>query len=98
MTYDVSVKSTEQERLIKSADSSSTPPLDSSSVQPSKPNNGRYIYSVFHTIMSFVAIYLSFKCNKGFNLLSFLLACCCPYIYIIYTLATKGICNNIDKE
>ncbi len=59
---------------------------------------GRYIYSTFHSIMALVAIYLSFKCNKGFDLGSFMLACCCPYIYIIYTLATKGTCGMLGNE
>ena len=58
----------------------------------------RYIYSTFHSIMSIIAIYLSFKCNKGFDLGSFMLACCCPYIYIIYILATKGTCGILEKE
>lgn len=59
---------------------------------------GRYIYSIFHTTMSLIAIYLSFKCNKGFNLGSFMLACCCPYIYIIYILATRGTCGLLEKD
>lgn len=54
------------------------------------------IYTVFHTILSILAIYLSFRCNKGFDLLSFLIACCCPYLYIIYTIATKGTCGIIE--
>lgn len=33
------------------------------------------------------AIFLSFKRNKGFNLLSFLGACCCSLCYIVYALA-----------
>jgi hypothetical protein len=59
---------------------------------------GRYVYSVFHLIMSFVAIYLSFKCNNGFNFGSFLVAFCCPYIYIIFILATKGTCGVLEGE
>jgi len=55
---------------------------------------GRYIYSTFHSIMSLVAFYLSFKCNKGFAFGPFLVACCCPYFYIIYILATRGTCSN----
>ena len=61
-------------------------------------SSGRYIYSVFHSIMSIVAIYLSFRCNKGFNISSFILALCCPYVYIIYILATKGTCGVIQNE
>lgn len=96
MTYDVSVKSTEEDRLNKP--NASKNDQQTVSNKPQEPSYGRAIYSVFHTMMSIAAIYLSFKCNKGFNFLSFLLACCCPYIYIIYTLATKGLCDNIDKD
>jgi hypothetical protein len=59
---------------------------------------GRYIYSVFHLIMSLIAIYLSFKCNKGYDMGSFVVAFCCPYIYIIYILATKGTCGILEGE
>ena len=48
------------------------------------------LYSIFHIIVSFFAIYLSFKCNAGFDLASFLLACICPYLYIIYKFATSA--------
>lgn len=61
-------------------------------------SSGRYIYSVFHTIMSLVAIYLTFRCNKGFQLGPFLVACCCPYLYIVYILATRGTCGVIENE
>ena len=58
-------------------------------------NNTQSIYGVFHTLMSFVAIYLSFKCNNNsFNIASFIMALCCPYVYIIYILSTKGICSK----
>jgi len=60
-------------------------------------STGRYIYSVFHSIMALVAIYLSFRCNKGFSFGPFLLACSCPYIYIIYILATQGTCGILEK-
>lgn len=73
-------------------------------VMPSKPHvmchpigTGRYIYSIFHVIMSLVAIYLAFKCNNGFDMGSFIIAFCCPYIYIIYILATKGTCGLLEK-
>jgi len=49
----------------------------------------RTIYSVFHMVVAIFALYLSFKCNKGFDIGSFLMACCCPYIYIIYKFATS---------
>ena len=58
----------------------------------------RAIYSVFHTIMFFIAIFLSLRCNRGFSLGSFLVACFCPPIYIFYILITeydKGMCDLI---
>jgi len=58
---------------------------------------GRYIYSVFHSIMALIAIYLAFRCNKGFSLGPFLIACTCPYLYIIYVVATKGTCGILEK-
>jgi hypothetical protein len=59
---------------------------------------GRYIYSVFHIMMSLVAIYLSFRCNTGFHLGSFIVALCCPYIYIVYILATRGTCGILENQ
>jgi hypothetical protein len=49
----------------------------------------RTIYSIFHMVVAIFALYLSFKCNKGFDIGAFLMACCCPYIYIIYKFATS---------
>ena len=52
------------------------------------------IYPVFHSIVSFFAIYLSFKCNGGFDLASFLMACACPYLYIMYKFAiSENFCG-----
>jgi len=61
----------------------------------SNDSTGKYIYLVFHIIMAFIAIYLSWKCNNGnFDILSFLIALFFPYIYIIYILATRGTCDK----
>ena len=49
----------------------------------------RSFYSIFHTIIALFAIFLSFKCNNGFNLPDFLLACCCPVLYILYKFAVS---------
>lgn len=59
------------------------------------------IYGIFHSIMFLIAIFLSMRCNNGFNLGSFLVACICPYIYIIFILLTeydKGICGLIHSN
>ena len=63
-----------------------------------KAATGRYIYSVFHSIMALLAIYLSFRCNNGFSLGPFFIALLCPYIYIIYIVATKGTCGIFEKN
>lgn len=44
-------------------------------------------YLIFHSILSIFAIYLSFRCNQGFNVLSFLIAIIAPWIYVPYSLA-----------
>ena len=41
-------------------------------------------------ILSLIAIYLSFKINKGFNFGSFMVAFLFPPVYIIYVLAIYG--------
>jgi hypothetical protein len=62
----------------------------------SKPTYG-VLYVITHFIISFFAIYLSWRCNKGFNLLSFICALFCPYLYIIWALATQGGCGILDN-
>jgi len=54
------------------------------------------LVSLFWTIVTFYAIYLSFKCNKGFDLTGFLGALCCSPMYIAYQLAV-GNCYSISK-
>lgn len=45
-----------------------------------------WIGGLINTLICFYAIYLSFKCNKGFNLGSVLVACCCSPCYVAYRL------------
>ena len=47
----------------------------------------KIVISIINWIIFCIAIYLSFKCNKGFKLESFLLACCCSPFYLIYRIA-----------
>jgi hypothetical protein len=56
------------------------------------------LYLISHLIISFFAVYLSWRCNNGFNLLSFTAALFCPYLYIIWSLATKGGCGIFDDQ
>jgi hypothetical protein len=54
------------------------------------------LYMITHLIVSFFAFYLSYRCNNGFDMLSFLAALFCPYFYIIWALAVKGGCGMFD--
>ena len=56
------------------------------------------LYMVTHLIISFFAIYLSWRCNNGFNLSSFVVALLCPYLYIIWALATRGGCGVFNQS
>ena len=51
------------------------------------------IIALVHFIIAILAIYLSIKCNKGFNLGDFLLACCCPMCYVPIRLGFSGFCQ-----
>lgn len=56
------------------------------------------LYSITHMIISFFAIYLSWRCNNGFNAMSFAISLVCPYLYIIWALATRGGCGIFDAN
>lgn len=77
--------------------SDTVPPVDkneSNKTQPIIIYQQGSMYSVFHTVIAIFAIMLSFKCNKGFDFGGFLMACCCPYIYIIYKfMNTDNFCG-----
>lgn len=66
-------------------------------IKPVKSTLYQTILSVFHMVMALYAIYLSFKCNEGFHTGAFLLACMCPYVYILYAAATSGLCMVTGK-
>lgn len=56
------------------------------------------LYLITHLILSFFAIYLSWRCgDKKFNILHFVAALCCPHLYIIWALAMHGGCGIFDK-
>jgi hypothetical protein len=70
------------------------------STLPQKENKNKNMppyhtyYIIFHLITSIFALYLSFKCNSGFNLNGFLLALFFPHFYIIYEFAiSKDFCG-----
>ena len=49
--------------------------------------------SMFYTIITLYAVYLSFKRNNGFDLISFIIAVLFAPIYIIFHIATTGSLN-----
>ena len=62
--------------------------------------NGAYgysIYGILHFLAFLFAIYLSFKCNGRFDIGSFIVALICPWIYIVWILATRrGFCLDYN--
>ena len=52
-------------------------------------SRGGKITSLFWTILGLFAIFLSFRCNGGFNFGHFVAACCCGPLYVAYMLAVN---------
>lgn len=73
-------------------------PIVMVNTRPCKREMYNYFYSVFHVILSIFALYLSFRCNKEFNVFHFVFALFCPLIYILFIVATKGSCGLIPGE
>ena len=67
-------------------------------VTTSKTSYIGIIWGIFNLCIWLVAIYLSFKCNKPYNIGSFLIAFCCPHIYLIFILAKYGKCDALVKR
>ena len=62
-----------------------------------KMRNFSSIYTITHLIISFFAIYLSWRCSgRKFDLVPFIFALFCPHFYIIYVLAANGGCGIFD--
>jgi hypothetical protein len=56
------------------------------------------LYTIFHYICSLIAVYLNWRCNNGkSDLLSLIIAVCCPYLYILYILMNFGTCGVFEK-
>jgi hypothetical protein len=48
---------------------------------------GKVLLNLVSTAVACYALYLAFKCKKGFDFGEVLFACCCFYIYVPYRLA-----------
>ena len=74
------------------------PPYNANVSSCKKNNNYSFVSMLYFVVMIF-ALYLSFICNNGFDLGSFVMALFFPYIYIIYKLATsKNFCDLIKHK
>ena len=65
-----------------------------------KQSTGYYIYSIFYMFIWGIAVFLSIRCNGGFDFGAFLAACCCAPFYIVYKLASipkdvMGMCLDV---
>lgn len=57
------------------------------------------LYGIVHFLAFIYAVYLSFKKNGGFKIMSFLVACCCPWLYIIYAFSVKSsYCKGVIQK
>jgi hypothetical protein len=51
------------------------------------------LYPIAHSVIALFALFLSFKCNNGISIIDLILACCCPWLYVLYRFAT-GLCSR----
>jgi hypothetical protein len=55
------------------------------------------LHYIVYTIMFVLAIFVSIKCNDGFEPKSFIAAFCCSPFYLIYKLAMRS-CSQMSGE
>ena len=55
--------------------------------------SGKSIYNIIFYIITIYAMYLSYTCNKGFDFVEFITACCCGPCYVVYKLFVG--CNKV---
>lgn len=64
---------------------------------PEPETVGKTIYTIFHIIMSILAVVLSIRCNgKNFSVAGFTVAVFFPYLYVIWVFATKNLRVECD--
>jgi hypothetical protein len=78
------------------------PTMTLSSMMSNMNSEPKYVnYSVFHVLMSFLALYLTYRCKKATDPIDWvqvLFAACCPYFYIMFILITRGTCGLLEKQ
>ncbi len=73
-------------------------PDETEKVVPQKPQYSP-LYFITHLILSFFALYLSWRCSGSkFDALQFIAAFCCPHLYIIWALAVHGGCGIFEGQ
>lgn len=53
------------------------------------------IFNIVIGLFTIYAIYLSYSCNNGFDLVGLIGACCCGPLYVIYKLLVE--CNKVQQ-
>jgi hypothetical protein len=62
------------------------------------PNHWGFLHYIVSSIVIYFAVYLSWRCNNRFDFVQFLLAFLFAPIYILYHLATDGLCGILPKN
>lgn len=101
MNYDYETVVKKIDEVIHTNERQNDPPIirhrKRKHIPKHKPCYGS-IYTITHLIVSFFAVYLSWRCNNGkFDLTSFIFALLCPHLYVIYALAVNGGCGIFDS-
>lgn len=93
-------KDTDVDELNNELDKESPDTIEKFGCDASSYGGAAILYGIVHFLAFLYALYLSFQRNGGFKFLPFLVACCCPWIYIIYAFASKSpYCKKmIQKE
>ena len=55
-------------------------------------------WNIVNILVGAYALYLSFQRNQGFDLGSFLAACCCSWCYVAYALAVPVVPNTRNNQ
>tara|TARA_B100001939_G_C16801672_1_gene555946 strand:+ start:591 stop:881 length:291 start_codon:yes stop_codon:yes gene_type:complete len=56
------------------------------------------LWNIVNILVGAYALYLSFQRNQGFDLGSFLAACCCSWCYVAYALAVPVVPNTRNNQ
>ena len=96
------------EKSDQPKDYMSKPPVDKEKQKKSKEDNQKggsedgmswmtMIMYIIHVILAVFAVYTAYSC-PGSGILSYLAACCCPYIYLPYIFFTDSTMCGVRSK